>query len=339
MGTASGHDPASKAYAICVGVGLAMATGLLFGPVYYGFVVWESGDFTAVSRYAERLARGGPIVSPHFLFPLAVAKLKLLLPNLSYPQLTWLVLMACQVGTALLVFRLLAAAGQFTAGWTGYLVCAAITLALLVAGPINFWSIPDQNLHAGYFNLNNFHNPTSNALKPAAVWLFFLLVSRHKNRAPVGARLVLAAATVHTLSLLIKPSFSLYFVPAFSAWFLLQVARGRALDWRLPVLAIGLPFLVIALVQFSVTYTEVAARPREISLAPLAVISKSTPMAAIPLKLLCSILFPLWVALGDPRRQGGAVGMEPGLDWFCGGGGFRLFSGGKRHGRQQFSGW
>ena len=282
---------------------LLAATIAIFFPVYGAFVDTASDDFTVVSRYAERLAGGAGIASPHFLFPLLVVGVQKAVSSLSFLEATRVACLGAQLLTAIILFFVFRQAAPSRSAVAPFGV-ALLVLVTLLLGPINLWTVSQHNLYAGYFNPTNFHNPSSNLLKPFAVVLFFAFTASLGAAARQPWPMVINLSMVHTAAMLVKPSFSIYFIPAMALVAVAAWAWRWPLDLRLIAVAYLLPFLLIVAAQYFVTYTPAHAGEvqRYVALDPLRVVLKSTPAIGIPVKAVASIAFPLTV-LGAFFRQ------------------------------------
>ena len=108
----------------------------------------------------------------------------------------------------------------------------------------------------------------------------------HGTRA--GRRRVLASAVLVVMSALVKPNFSMAFLPALSA---LAVLNWRRTDWYW----LGIIFAVPTIAVLAWQYDALNAEGASVILAPLSVIGLRSPTDVVTLgwRLAASVLFPL----------------------------------------------
>ena len=145
----------------------------------------------------------------------------------------------------------------------------------------------------GYFPPNQWHSPTTLFSKPFALLLLGLgpavVWSSHGTRA--GRTRMLTSAVLVVVSVLVKPNFTMAFLPALSV---LAVLHWRHTDWRWLGLGFALPAVAVLGWQYNVAYalnTEGAS----VILAPLHDIGLQSPTDLITLgwRLVASVLFPV----------------------------------------------
>ena len=152
----------------------------------------------------------------------------------------------------------------------------------------------------GYFPPNQWHSPTTLFAKPFALLLLGLgpAVVWPAHGARAGRKRMLTAATLVVMSGIVKPSFSMAFLPALCA---LAVLHWRRTDWLWLGVSFVLPAAAVLAWQYDELYTLDTARGGVI-LAPLQVIGFYAPTDLLTLgwRLAASVLFPLAAAACFP---------------------------------------
>jgi hypothetical protein len=155
------------------------------------------------------------------------------------------------------------------------------TLYLPFINPSPYFGQGSPNVH---------HNSTVILLKPIATLAFFLILSefqRDKKRLSwmIGASLVFA------LSIMVKASFAIVFVPALGLWLLLQPQRKQNILWGSLIL---LPAVLLLLIQY-LSYFQLAEHHRGIKFVFWAVWLMHSPN--IPASIVQALAFPLLLCL------------------------------------------
>jgi hypothetical protein len=271
----------------------AAVSGLRFAPVVERML--EGGDFPEHIRYAQRLFESGQWL-PHFGYHLFVIAVHQALPGTSWPSAAMTVTMAGTIATAVILAWWIARATPSRAARLVLLALlpAALLTAqpLLVPGPFERdpWLI-------GYFPPNQWHSPTTLYSKPVMLVLFALgAAALAGGRAGRGA--LLGSAALVLLSVAIKPSFLMAFLPALAV---AAVVRWRRADWRFVVAGFALPAVLFLAGQYLAYYAS-GASGNALRYAPLFAIGVFSPIDAATLswKLIASIAFPAAVILCFP---------------------------------------
>ena len=176
------------------------------------------------------------------------------------------------------------------------LLPVVLPLGIMIATPIFLIAFRDQQFYNGYIGINSYHNPTTFALKPYVLILFF--ISAHaleKARIPTYQAITCALAVV--VSSLIKPSFTICLLPAVGLYFLVRLFRRKAVDWKAILFCLFLPAILVLAYGYMATYTD-----GEVSVAfiPFAVMKNSSSFL-LP-KFFLSIWFPLVVLIAYWKR-------------------------------------
>ncbi len=262
----------------------------------------------AFSPVVTRMLGAGTDFEAHIEFARRIAETSALLPHFGYH----VVVIAVQ---ALTSAEWSAAAGLVTLG--GVAACAVVvawwlrealgtsTLALLSAAALLPAAVlvlqPVLPLDPtrydawlfGYFPPNQWHSPTTLFSKPFALLLLGLgpavLWPVHGARA--DRMRMLASAALVVMAGIVKPSFSMAFLPALGV---LAVLHWRRTDWLWLGVSFVLPSAAVMAWQYDAIYTLSTDRGGVI-LAPLQVIGFYAPTDLLTLgwRLAASVLFPL----------------------------------------------
>jgi len=284
--------PVASALALAI---LLIATPAILWQVYRVFAATGASDFGEVAKTAERISVEGKLRGTHFLFPALVIGTKKGVPSLSFLEATGAAVTGLWTVTAVLLFFAFREKLPERPPYAVFLV-VPLVLSALFLGPFNVMTYAQKQLHAGYFNAFNFHNPSSNMLKPFALVLFLVFTrSLAQGRRASSWPFVTAIAIIHVVSLLSKPSFSVYFLPVVGLVSAYALLRNWPLDLRLVAGAYLLPFLVVSGVQYALTFTSahVTVDQHYIAFDPFKVLLRTTPAHMILPKIVASILFPL----------------------------------------------
>ncbi len=145
----------------------------------------------------------------------------------------------------------------------------------------------------GYFPPNQWHSPTTLFSKPFALLLLGLgpavVWPAHGTRA--GRTRMLVSAALVVMSVLVKPSFIMAFLPALGV---LAVLHWRHADWRWLGVSFGLPAILVLAWQYDVAY-PLTTEGSAVILAPLQSIGLRAPTDLVTLgwRLAASVLFPV----------------------------------------------
>jgi hypothetical protein len=132
-------------------------------------------------------------------------------------------------------------------------------------------------------------------LKPLAL-LSFLLTCRAFQATRNSWLIVAAAAATVILATLAKPNFTICLLPALALAGVYRFCRRHPTDWRLLLVGVGLPAMLVLGGQYYITYTQHAVvSQNQIAFMPLGVMSHySRNLAA---KFILSMLFPALVSV------------------------------------------
>jgi hypothetical protein len=266
----------------------------------HGFTTWVPfQDYRYHVAVADRLWSGQPLEIPHPLFHWLTGALHRLLPRAGLPAAGLAVVVLAQAVVLGVLFRRLRRA---LASWNAPaadLVAALLALGVSVLAPLHFLIPERREFYFGYLFPNTYHNPTVLLLRPLALLLSAAcatawLADRRPGRAGVAC---LAVLTV--LSALAKPSYIICFAPAVAMFWAGQrlLGQGPPSSWA-PIAGVVLPAGAILAGQWWFTAASGRMEESQIVWAPFTAVFQHTrpDVPRLALKLLLSILFPLWVA-------------------------------------------
>ncbi len=166
-------------------------------------------------------------------------------------------------------------------------------VSLVVVAPVVLPALLDGRYYFGYIGLANYHNPTVHMLRPFALLLFILAMQALSGRRHSGWVTGLAAILM-ALATFLKPSHTVTLLPALGLLVLVWLYRRRLVDWRLLVLGLGLPAVLVLAGQYWFTY---ASGEADSAIVWMPFAAAGSMSAYLPQKFLLSILFPLAVLL------------------------------------------
>lgn len=265
---------------------LFLLSAAIYSPVL--FRMQTSYDFVIHAKVADKMAKTGSLLTPHFLFQaLQIPLAQLLFGN--YLLAETLVAITAAAVTAVVIQRFLDNEVYSPA-------LLLLPLFLLLASPILLPAFYDGHLYFGFLGINVFHNPTILLLKPLALVSFSYAAtySRGGNRAtPLQTSI---ACLVTILAATAKPSFTICIIPALMLMTAILLLRRTRPDWTMLIVGFILPSIVILLFQYVFTYSNAQVNgvyegKSSIALAPFLVMGAISSL--LPLKFFCSALFPL----------------------------------------------
>lgn len=270
-------------------------------------IVWrmtDTGDFPPHTRFAQQIA-GGTLAIPHVGYQGLVIAAHTIVPGVEWRGAAAIVTIAAVLGAAVVIAGWIAQALHDTAAPWQLAAAATIPLALLVAQPVlGFGTLERDPWLIGYFPANQMHNPTTILSKPLALMLCAFGVRALFGPAAATGGRIAACALLTVAAGTVKPSYLMALLPAVG---LLALARGRRTDWRLVMLGLALPALLLLLGQY-LFYYRLGTTGQTVTWAPLMVIGlySSTTALTLAWKLIASILFPLAVVAAFPAvwREG-----------------------------------
>ncbi len=259
-------------------------------------------DYIGHINITRGIIDGSRSLPPHFLYHVLTIGLINLFPGLRLDDANFLILVASNIATCLLVYTLLrvVVGTRADTNWKWTLFYLAVPLILFV-GPINF-DAPFVLLSA-YVYPNTPHNPTVNFLRPFALGIILcliLLLNRITNRRGV---VVAAMAVLTILATLAKPSFTLPLLPAACLIVAFTFLRPLLLKrWEI-VAGIIIPAVLVLGWQYLITYGPEQAKlyasdeKAGLVLAPfdLYVTYWEIPAEQLLPQFLVSLLFPMVV--------------------------------------------
>jgi len=204
-------------------------------PYDHGWHVDFARQWLETGRWPQRL--------PHVLLHLSLMGLARLLPGIDLHTINIGLMVAVSAASAYLIYRFLLTAFA-SPGPRQRWLAAGTALALMMIGPINFLSLPQETLYFGYLVPHTFHNPTILLQKPFAIAQFWIALMA-LTRARTPAWLPPAALVISLLSPIAKPNFAIAFLPALVVVALIFWRQRRPVDWRLLIAGLIAPTVVI----------------------------------------------------------------------------------------------
>ena len=255
-------------------------------------------DFEAHIEFAQQLAETG-ILLPHFGYHVLVIMVQALTPA-DWVAAAGVVSVGGVAACATIVAWWLR--GALGTSSSALLVAAALVpAALFVLQPVlSFDSTRYDAWLFGYFPPNQWHSPTTLFSKPFALLLLGLgpavVWPAHGTRA--GRPRMLASAALVVVSVLVKPSFIIAFLPGLCV---LAVLNWRHADWLWLGISFVLPAVAVLEWQYAVSYAQ-NADGAGVRLALFYVIRLHGPagLATLGWRLAASVLFPLAAAACFP---------------------------------------
>ncbi len=184
-----------------------------------------------------------------------------------------------------------------------------LPLAMMLSAQIMLLVFRDGLFYLGYVGMNTHHNPTINLLKPFAVLLFIYGIGLTEGKIYSWLQVLFCAALV-IFSTLAKPNMIICLMPALGILLLLRLFLRRAIDWKMTILGVYLPAVLVLAWQFLYTYGS--GQPG-VLLAPFLVM-RSFSSLLLP-KFFLSVWFPLLASLVFFRQVVRDSGMR--LGWLC----------------------
>ena len=273
-----------------------IAAAVFWVPYSQYLTINPAGDFRVHITYAQNLAAGLPVLSPHFGFQYATIVMAWL-TGFSYDAAGVLVVAACYGWLALLLRAELRRRSIHLGKW----FAGTVILCLLISSQVSLFTAWIPNLYYGYFAPIVYHNPTQQLMKASALFIWFLfvrlfLVNRSSRSSGAASYVLLGAACV--VSAICKPSFLIAFLPVAGLRALLDLANRKWARARAAAGAIAVPSALVLSWQFWFAYRT--ATPAGISFVPLAIFSD--PVALL-WKGSFSILLPLAVIIAVGGRE------------------------------------
>ena len=167
----------------------------------------------------------------------------------------------------------------------------ALPLAIMIAAPVFLLALKDGRLYFGYLGINSYHNPTTFALKPYAMLLFYITSLAFLSRKMSTFQNLLCLMSL-AASTLIKPNFTISLLPAAGIIFIINLLRKKKFAWKSLLFLVFLPALLILGAEYLLTFTSSEVG---VIFAPFVVMRNSSNF--LLLKFILSIWFPILVLI------------------------------------------
>lgn len=278
-----------------VGGLLAILLALAFFlPVTNEEVLFDSSTYLRVTQNLVETHQ--LIIMSHFLYPLLVGMLKVIL-NLDYWSAGEVVVVFFEAMLVLLLYIFIRLVGGKPRSLVVSLLHALLAWSLLVVVQVSLLFFLDQHLYFGYIGINVYHNATMALLKPLALLLFWAALQVYHSHTK-SVLLILLCAFLTLLTALAKPSFIVDLLPVLGLFTLYRLVKKQSINWWLLVFGIGLPMLLSLAWQYWFTYLPSSSSTEgdwQVVIAPFAVYRAWSDWL-FP-KFILSILFPLGVGI------------------------------------------
>jgi len=300
---------------------LVLATLMVAVFIIFGFALRQTVlgfDYGEHIKFAEQMVETGQLNRTNFLYEVLVAVTRPLFPfdhtiinNVSISAYSF-----AGFGVALAFYLLLAVTLYFffrriynsQPSINEAFLCAGLVLSLMLVAPINIFTLPYQNLDAGYLTINVYNNPTVVLLKPLSFALFWFVIEAVINNQDT-LRPVLISAGLVVFASLAKPNFTLCFLPVLVIWSAYRYCRQQPVPWRTLLFGMVIPAVAVLGWQFYLRYIVGIDQQGEgpIVFAPLSVMIERQSPTGLPdwilaPKFILSCLFPLTVYVVYFRR-------------------------------------
>jgi hypothetical protein len=256
------HNTPARPYRDWLPALAALILGLviLYVPALFTAIWVRDFDFPTHLSWASALptaqfSPGGMLVNGEFrptpVFQILSAGLSVL-PGFDMQRAGLAVSLLADIATGVIVFAGLAAV--LPANWRGrQWVATGFAMVLMLVGPVTLISWDEPALYWGYVVPHSYHNPTTILLKPFTLLIFWLTVrvftlpepSQRAGWWTVGAATGLVIVSTYT-----KPNFIICTLPVLGLALVLQLLRRRPVDWRLAIVGIIGPAVLVLAAQY-----------------------------------------------------------------------------------------
>jgi hypothetical protein len=285
--------------------------------VVFGLVVVQQtlsiySDFQGHLRFAVDIAEHGRFARPHILYPFSIIAVARILP-VGYVAASVLVTVFSYALTAYVVYRCVRPYFGFVR--RAPLNTALLTVALMVAMPLNLFTLTRGDPYFGYIVINAVHNPTTILVKPFSLLLFVFCMAAFEQRISFSGRFVMIGIGLTLLGIWAKPNYILCLLPALAIIMGYFFVRRQSVEWRVIVLGVFLPALLSLMLQYVWTFqTQSIGEGGNVVFAPFAGILPYEPSVSwLIIKLALSIAFPVVVYAAYFRQARTSLALN--LSW------------------------
>ncbi len=300
-----------KNHPLSISIVILIAAVMAFTIFNFRILNPVNGDFSRHNQYAVRLLQGEnipPHILAHPLYQLMVGfSIWISRSALDADHGSIVLVTLSQAACAVIIYLWL---GKRQTRF-GEVLRVLLSVTIPLVAPIMLLQPVDGLYYFGYIGLANYHNPTVILLKPFALLMLIYAIGGFKNEFRSPIHIGLACLLTITATLL-KPSFTLSFLPALGFFIFWQMYKK--VKWNTPLLLIGfiIPGILVLAAQYLFTYLQGDASAG-ITFLPFGVESQFSGF--LGWKFLLSIFFPLIVLLTSGRKAIGPV--ENRLVWFA----------------------
>ncbi|MGD8458128.1 MAG: hypothetical protein PVF83_17260 [Anaerolineales bacterium] len=280
-------------YAIVI---LVILLILIFAPVFY--IGRNSGDFGTAAARAKRLADGGQLESPHFLYQILIIVIHSIFPFIGFYSSGVIAVMIAFIVFGVVLYCYLRPSMGEGQSYSSSTITGLFVLVLMLFAPITLFTLKSRDVYFGYISPTIYHNATYNLLKPFTLILFiisFRIFNWDINKKNKGTTFLLISLVL--LSAITKPSYLICFLPALGIFAIHRYFLKQKVDWKLLFFGVMIPGAIILGIQYFITYIpgiELIDYPGSgIKFRPFYVMSHWSSWL-FP-KFLLSIFFPLCV--------------------------------------------
>lgn len=171
-----------------------------------------------------------------------------------------------------------------------------VALALMVIAPIGLPGLDEKTYCFSWYNRTTllWRNPTHTAVQPYAIMAFCyaaIIINHYRNNETPKVRLLAAASTILLLSVLVKPSFALSFIPTMTLIMLSHWSRNKNI-LRICYVIAPAALLMLAQAYFLFEYNPMG-RIRNVYFEPYTIWKRNNIYPL--LTLLLATLYPLYI--------------------------------------------
>ena len=275
---------------------LLATTAVIFGFNLYrvaGHQVVPSYDFVNYAQFVTPMKLHGTITKPHFLYPMLVAIVSMIDPDLSYTA----------IGAGIVLLFDLFCATVLWLFWKEIIPKSAprmlaivLTILTMLLAPVSIVTLFRHNLYLDYIAITTYHNPPLLVSRPVMLLHFFVFASVFA-RGTLSTRNTVLSFFLIIVTTLLKPNYATIMLPTAGIIAIWTAANKDFRMLRFVILGTVLPALLVLAWQYYFTFLNhyAADENAKVIVAPL--LAYSIRSHALLPRFLLSILFPLGVLI------------------------------------------